>query len=188
MWNISRENGELLLETIKSYIQGIIVHRKWVEQDIKSPTELSRSGGIYVTLKKGEVTISSGYPFSDNPLIKSALDAACNVAIRVLSNSSLEFSEANKYTIFVDILSPLYPIKVGRKLDYLKAIDICKGLFLERGFFKGLILPRFALEKKWNVNDYLSECCLRAGLSADAWLSYDINVYQFDTQELKNTL
>ncbi|MGD0330846.1 MAG: AMMECR1 domain-containing protein [Nitrososphaeria archaeon] len=188
MWSVSQENGELLLETIILYIQSIIVQRKWLEQDIKFPTELSHSGGIYVSMNKGDITISSGYPFSDKPLIESAFEAACNVAIRTLSNSGLEFSGANKYTIFVDILSPLYSVKVERKLDYLKIVDVHKGLFIERGFYKGLVLPRFALEKRWNVDDYLSECCLRAGLAADSWLNYDINVYQFNTQELSSTL
>jgi len=56
---------------------------------------------------------------------------------------------------------------------------------VEKGFFKGLTLPQIPKEKGWNKEEFLSECCVKAGLLADSWLKKEVKVYSFQAQILK---
>jgi uncharacterized protein len=45
----------------------------------------------------------------------------------------------------------------------------CHGLVAQSGRARGLLLPQVAVEWGWNVETFLGQTCLKAGLGADAW-------------------
>jgi uncharacterized protein (TIGR00296 family) len=53
------------------------------------------------------------------------------------------------------------------------------GLIVEIGRFKGLLLPQVPVEWVWNAEEFLIHCCMKAGLSPDAWLVKGIKIYKF---------
>jgi uncharacterized protein (TIGR00296 family) len=63
-----------------------------------------------------------------------------------------------------------YPtkIKVGRD-----------GLIMERGHYKGLLLPQVPVEWNWKEEEFLCQTAMKAGLSPDAWLLKDTKIYRF---------
>jgi len=53
------------------------------------------------------------------------------------------------------------------------------GLIVERGYYKGLLLPQVPVEWGWNGEEFLCQCCMKAGLSPDYWLVDGTKVYKF---------
>jgi AMMECR1 domain-containing protein len=52
----------------------------------------------------------------------------------------------------------------------------------------GLILPQVSIEENYDEKDLLSECCLKAGLPSDSWLTlHDIDVYRFQAEIFRET-
>ncbi len=44
----------------------------------------------------------------------------------------------------------------------------------------GLLLPQVAVEWEWNGTDFLTNCCLKAGLPPDSWLLNEITIKVFE--------
>jgi len=63
-----------------------------------------------------------------------------------------------------------YPakIKVGRD-----------GLIVEKGLYKGLLLPQVPVEWGWDEEEFLCQCCIKAGLMPDCWLEPQTKIYKF---------
>jgi uncharacterized protein (TIGR00296 family) len=43
------------------------------------------------------------------------------------------------------------------------------GLYVDKGRRRGLLLPQVAVEWKWDVETFLTQLCLKAGLPEDGW-------------------
>ena len=43
------------------------------------------------------------------------------------------------------------------------------GIIVSKGFMRGLLLPQVPKEQGWNLEQYISYGCLKAGLAADEW-------------------
>jgi len=53
------------------------------------------------------------------------------------------------------------------------------GLIVEKNVFKGLLLPQVPVEWKWDNEQFLCQCCIKAGLPPDCWLLEDTKIYKF---------
>jgi uncharacterized protein (TIGR00296 family) len=43
----------------------------------------------------------------------------------------------------------------------------------------GLLLPQVPVEEKWNVDDYLTHACIKAGAPPDCWVALRPKIYTF---------
>jgi uncharacterized protein (TIGR00296 family) len=59
------------------------------------------------------------------------------------------------------------------------------GLIVERGWNKGLLLPQVPVEWNWDAEEFLNNCCMKAGLTPDAWLIEGTKIYKFSCIILK---
>jgi uncharacterized protein (TIGR00296 family) len=59
-------------------------------------------------------------------------------------------------------------VKVGRD-----------GLIIGKGWRRGLLLPQVPIEWGWESVEFLSQCCVKAGLSPDEWKKRGTEVYKF---------
>jgi uncharacterized protein (TIGR00296 family) len=50
---------------------------------------------------------------------------------------------------------------------------------VERGMLKGLLLPQVPVEWNWNLEEFLAQCCIKAGLAPDMWLVRGTRIYKF---------
>jgi len=53
------------------------------------------------------------------------------------------------------------------------------GLIVEKGMFKGLLLPQVPVEWGWCEEEFLCQCCVKAGLPPDSWLTKGAKIYKF---------
>jgi hypothetical protein len=69
---------------------------------------------------------------------------------------------------------------VANPKEYLGKIKVGQdGLIIERGYHKGLLLPQVPIEWGWCEEEFLCQCCMKAGLPPDSWLTKDAKVYKF---------
>ena len=66
-------------------------------------------------------------------------------------------------------------------LDYPRHVIIGQdGLIVEKGPSKGLLLPQVPIEWGWDEEEFISQCCLKAGLYPDSWHHPDTKIYKFN--------
>jgi AmmeMemoRadiSam system protein A len=61
------------------------------------------------------------------------------------------------------------------------------GLYVERGQRRGLLLPQVAPEWGWDVERFLEQVCLKAGLPGDSWRGPGAAVYRFAAEVFGET-
>ena len=75
----------------------------------------------------------------------------------------------------ISVLSPLRPI-VPEEIVIGK-----HGLVVTQGSRRGLLLPQVPVEWDWNVETFLAQTCLKAGLAPDAW-RYGVDLQAFTAE------
>ena len=115
--------------------------------------------------------------------LKNSISEASKSVIKDPRFPPLMKDELNKIIIEVTILTNPEKIIVSKPEDYFKEINIGKdGLIIEKGFNSGLLLPQVPIEQGWNIKEYLSNICLKAGLYPDSWMNSDAILYKFSGQ------
>ncbi len=83
----------------------------------------------------------------------------------------------------VTVLSPIEHIMVKSPLDLPLNIKVGRdGLLVDGVGTKGLLLPQVAVDEGFDEEEFLNECCLKAGLMPDAWVTGSVKVARFQGQ------
>lgn len=174
---LNREEQQILLEIARS----AIARRLEGETKCPPPREerrLNRKNGCFVTLKKGgELRGCIGNFQSKLPLFKEVAEMAEAAAFSDPRFYPLEAQELDEIRIEISVLSPL------RKVEDVDEIQVgIHGLYLEKDFFRGVLLPQVAIEQHWDKKTFLDQTCIKAGLPAEAWQDGDADIYVFSAQ------
>jgi len=141
--------------------------------------------GVFVTissLRHGEKELRGciGYPYPTSPLVEAVIDSAINAATEDPRFTSMSSEELGKVVFEVSVLTPPQPLQVDNPKEYLSKIKVGEdGLIIERGFSKGLLLPQVPVEWGWCEEEFLCQCCVKAGLPPDSWLIKGTKLYKF---------
>ena len=77
-------------------------------------------------------------------------------------------------------------IVVAHPDQYFEEIEIGRdGLIIQKGYSRGLLLPQVATEHAFNIEEFLENTCMKAGISADSWMDESCDVYKFQGQIFK---
>ncbi len=151
---------------------------------------LDMMAGVFVTIKtypSDELRGCIGIPEPVMTLGKALREAATSV-IHDSRFPPLSAPELPNIIVEITILTPPEIIKVKHPQEYPQCVEVGKdGLIVEKNNYKGLLLPQVPLEWKWNVNEFLSHTCLKAGLPPDAWLDPDVKIYKFQGEIFSET-
>ncbi|MDI6889292.1 MAG: TIGR00296 family protein [Methanocellales archaeon] len=138
--------------------------------------------GVFVTLKKNGLRGCIGHPYPDTPLSDAIVDSAITAAIGDPRFPPAQIDELDDITIEVTILTPPKLIE-GRANERPEKIQIGKhGLLVKLTPFSGLLLPQVATEYGLGAKEFLSQTCIKAGLTPDMWLDERTEVYIFGGQ------
>jgi uncharacterized protein (TIGR00296 family) len=146
---------------------------------------LLAKSGVFVTIEKlkgGARTLRGciGYPLPYMPLVEATVDSAVSAAFNDPRFPPLKPKELEEVVFEVSVLTPPAIVKTNDPKLYPKLIKVGRdGLIIEKDFYKGLLLPQVPTEYGWDEETFLSECCMKAGLPPDSWLSKDVKVYSF---------
>jgi uncharacterized protein (TIGR00296 family) len=123
-----------------------------------------------------------GIPEPIFPLKDAILDAATS-ATKDPRFSPLQKQELDNIIIEVTILTKPELVQVTQPSEYPSHIQIGRdGLIIEQGFYRGLLLPQVPVEQGWDVEEFLSQTCMKAGLMPDAWFDKETKISKFHGQ------
>ena len=167
--------------------------RKAVESEVKGdsggdldlPVSFKDKRGVFVTLDTypdRELRGCIGYPEPTYPL-GTALVRAAEAACHDPRFPPLRTSELDKTVVEVSVLTVPEEIKVRdrRQLPTIVRVGV-DGLIMERGPYRGLLLPQVPVEWGWDSTTFLEQTCIKAGLTPDRWLDPSCRVYRFQAE------
>jgi uncharacterized protein (TIGR00296 family) len=108
------------------------------------------------------------------------IDSAINAATQDPRFYPLTLDELSKVVFEVSVLTPPESVEVKNPKEYLNKIKVGQdGLIVEQGFYRGLLLPQVPIEWGWCEEEFLCQCCIKAGLPPDSWLTKGTKIYKF---------
>ena len=147
--------------------------------------KLMQHCGVFVTLNKLEgsgyrLRGCIGFPYPVKPLAEAIIDSAISASIRDVRFNPVSMKEMDSIVVEISILTPPESVRVERPELYPDRIEIGKdGLIISRGQNRGLLLPQVPVEWNWDAEEFLTQCCLKAWLPTDAWLTKGAEIFKF---------
>jgi hypothetical protein len=175
---LTEEQGQKLLSLVRENIHHYLTHHEMISvEDI--PPEFTEKRGVFVTLKKhGDLRGCIGYPEPVYPLITALLDSAVSAAVHDSRFPPVQADELDDIQVEVTVLTKPEEIKP----DPDNVVVGRDGLIVEKGIFKGLLLPQVPVEWEWDAETFLCQTCIKAGMPPDCWLDKETKVYTFQGQ------
>lgn len=185
---VTLEEGRFLVRLARRTVSEYLRSGTESSPPEDTPQTLREKSGVFVTIEEydgGRKGLRGciGYPLPHSPLVEATIDSAISAATRDPRFDPMSEVELPNVVFEVSVLTPPALLKASRPLDYPKLIKVARdGLVVERGYHKGLLLPQVPIEWGWDESTFLSECCMKAGLPPDSWLSADVKIYTFTAQ------
>jgi AmmeMemoRadiSam system protein A len=170
---LSEKDKEQLKEMAKKAIESVLYGQSGAA--FKPSENLKEKGGAFVTIKKkGDLRGCIGYIRAVLPIHQTVKEAAIQAAFHDPRFAPVNKNEWKDIEMEISVLTPM------RKIKDVEEIEVGKhGLYIEKGYDSGLLLPQVATEYNWDRMTFLEHTCYKAGLQRDAWKSKDINIYVF---------
>jgi len=184
-YELNAAEGKLLVELARNAVKEYLKTGKCIKAPESTPKKLFEKRGVFVTiskLKNGEKQLRGciGYPYPTNPLVEAVIDSAINAATQDPRFRRLSPSELDEVVFEVSVLTPPELVEAAKPEEYLAKFKVGEhGLIVEKGMFKGLLLPQVPIEWNWCEEEFLCQCCMKAGLPPDTWLTKGAKVYKF---------
>jgi uncharacterized protein (TIGR00296 family) len=184
-FELGQEEGELLIGLARKAIENYLKNRKVIPVPESVSEKLMQPCGVFVTinsLEDGEKELRGciGYPYPTDPLACAVIQSAISAATQDPRFYPVSLNELDKVVFEISVLTPPQMVTVKAPKEYSTKIKIGRdGLIIERGMFKGLLLPQVPIEWKWDEEEFLCQCCVKAGLPPDDWLLSDTRIYTF---------
>ena len=142
-----------------------------------SPT-LQQRAGCFVTIKMGgELRGCIGTFTSDNPLHREIQRMAVAAATGDPRFYAMDAGDIGLYHLEISVLSPL------EKITDIGDIEVGQhGIYLEKEYCRGVLLPQVATEYGWDRLTFLRQTAIKAGLPPDDWQSPQTDIYIFSAQ------
>jgi uncharacterized protein (TIGR00296 family) len=185
--SLSTEDGKTLVATARQSITEFFDKRK-LHLTSNENLELSVPRGVFVTLLDaaiiGGLRGCIGNPFPKSSLLAETARCAIEAATMDPRFDPVRLDEFQQRIIVeVTVLSPMEHITVKSPLDLPLNIEVGRdGLLVEGAGARGLLLPQVAVDEGFDAEEFLNECCLKAGLMPDAWVIGGVKIARFQGQ------
>ena len=172
----AQEKKALLSIAREAIIRVVKTGEEYIEP--REEKRLNQRNGCFVTIKQNdELRGCIGNFQSELPLFKEVSKMAAASATQDPRFYPLQEGDLDNFSLEISVLSPL------QKIDEIDEIEVGKhGIYLEKGFHRGVLLPQVATEYQWDRDTFLQQTCLKAGLSTHAWQAEDTEIYIFSAQ------
>ncbi len=184
---LSTEEGRILVGTARQAITHHLDGKNFDPTD-RVNSELSVPRGVFVTLFDHMMSRGLrgciGNPFPKTSLLNETVRCAVEAATMDPRFAPLRQDEfLRSIALEVTVLSPLEYITVKSPLDLPLNIKVGRdGLLVDGVGTRGLLLPQVAIDEGFDEEEFLNQCCLKAGLMPDAWVTGSVKVARFQGQ------
>ena len=180
-----------MMFTLEDGIVAVSIARANIEKELGNskaqmpdpPKIFSKDSGVFVTLNtypEKDLRGCIGYAEPIMPLKKALLDVSISSATRDPRFPRVKLQEMNSIVIDVTLLTPPEEIRYSSLEDLVSQIMIGRdGLIAKSSYSSGLLLPQVPVEWGWDVEEFLSHTCMKAGLSRNEWKKKTVRFYKF---------
>jgi len=183
----SQEQGEKAVEIARNTLENFLRDGEEPDLDEELSEQMEEERGVFVTLQKNDdLRGCIGRPMPRQPFIEGLVNSAINAATRDPRFPEVSPEELEDITIEVSMLTVPEEVEVDDPKKYLEKIEVGRdGLIVKYGGSEGLLLPQVPVDNNWESEEFLSQTCVKAGLSSDAWVKEDISLEKFSAQVFK---
>jgi uncharacterized protein (TIGR00296 family) len=184
-FTLNLEEGKFLVQLARNAVKDYLKTGKHVKAPQNTPKKFFEHCGVFVTInkvKQGEKQLRGciGYPYPTLPLVEAVIESGIDAATQDPRFYPLSLSELDDVVFEVSVLTPPELVEVQKPDAYVIKIKVGEdGLIVEKGVFKGLLLPQVPVEWEWDEEEFLCQCCIKAGLPPDSWLTKGAKIYKF---------
>jgi uncharacterized protein (TIGR00296 family) len=184
-FDLSDEEGKFLIKLARNTVKTYLENGEVVKPPKETPQKLFEKCGVFVTInsvRNGDKDLRGciGYPYPTRPLVEAVIDSAINASTQDPRFEPMSLGELGHVDFEVSVLTPPELVQVKDPKEYIKQIKVGEdGLIVEKGYFKGLLLPQVPVEWGWCEEEFLCQCCMKAGLPPDSWLTKGSKIYKF---------
>ncbi len=182
---ISEEEGKALVELAKIAIEEYLKTGRIIDLKEVPYENWKKKGASFVTLERrdnGQLRGCIGSIIPYRPLYQDVISNAIAAATKDPRFISVSLDELPLIRTKVSVLS--FP----QKLEYKNPEDLLNkikpfedGLILKLGEYQGTFLPD-VWEQLPEKESFLSNLCMKAGLSPDCWIKYHPEIYVYKTR------
>lgn len=181
-FRLSQEEGEYLVRLARETIETRLSDGG--KPDTRdAPDVTGEHTGVFVTLNTNtphRLRGCIGHPYPTMPLVEAVVDAAVSAAVMDPRFPPVTLDEMDEIVVEVSVLTPPEEVVVDEHSEYLERVEVERdGLIIGRGMRRGLLLPQVATDWGWDAEEFLSQCCIKAGLPPDSWLLPGTEVQKF---------
>ncbi len=175
---LSLEEQTTLLQIARETIGAVTHQQRPVMNKDYQHTVFNEKFGAFVTLHKNkQLRGCIGYVQAVKPLLETIMEMAEAAALRDPRFDPVEKHEVDDLEIEISVLTPMH------RLSSIEEIHIGEhGLYIEKGYRRGLLLPQVATENEWDVETFLQHTCIKAGLKESAWKDQNADIFIFSAQ------
>ncbi|MCL7415385.1 MAG: TIGR00296 family protein [ANME-2 cluster archaeon] len=183
---LTQEEGKIALDMARRAITEYLANGGTIKAD-DLPAVFYANRGVFVTLNRRSSTGKElrgciGRPYPVMPLGDAIIISAINAAMEDPRFDPVTPGELENIEIEVTVLTMPERLE-GMPRDLPGKIEVGRhGLIVQRGPYSGLLLPQVAVEHGFDVEEFLGQTCMKAGLFPDAWLEADTEVFAFEGQ------
>ena len=184
-FQLSLEEGAFLVKLARRAVENYLKSGEVLAVPSDVSPKLKEPCGVFVTINKvehggKELRGCIGFPYPNTMLVKAVIESAISSATQDPRFPPLRQDELDDVVLEVSVLTPPQLVKVQNPKEYSSKVKVGQdGLIVERGFYKGLLLPQVPVEWKWDEETFLCQCCIKAGLPPDCWLLDGTKIYTF---------
>jgi len=179
---LTADEQHVLLALARDQVRRYLADGKGLEgvrEKYKITPRLAKPAPAFVTLKNdGRLRGCIGHVTPVCPLYESVLTnaiSACKDPRFVTDRVTA--AEEPKLDIEISVLSRYRMVAAGKEIQVGR-----DGLILRRGRSQGLLLPQVPVEQKWDLGQYLTALCRKAGVPASALKDPQTRLYRFTAQ------
>jgi len=187
---LTKEEGEFLVKLARRAVREYLTAFRRISPPPDTPPRLREKAGVVVTIEKIQRDFSGvprrvlrgciGFPEPVMPLADATVEAAIAAATEDPRFEPMLAEELKSVVFEVSVLTPPKLVEYEKPEELLEKVRVGRdGVIVEKGVLRGLLLPQVPVEYEWDIEEYLSHACVKAGLPPDAWRTSKLRVYTF---------
>lgn len=186
---LSLKQGEELVKLARKSVNYALASGRGL-REMCGDSRLMEPRGVFVTLHSfpgKELRGCIGMPYPVKPLWQAVSEMAVEAALNDPRFPPVTAGELNGIIVEMSVLTEPEELLCERK-KLPKFVKIGEdGLIVQRGRHSGLLLPQVATEQGWDAEEFLGQCCAKAGLMENMWQSKETHVFKFQARIFSET-
>jgi AmmeMemoRadiSam system protein B/AmmeMemoRadiSam system protein A len=169
------EEKEQLLRIARHSVESAVRTGESPKPTGRGLSNLEKEAATFVTLTKhGELRGCVGSILATQPLVSAVADAAVGAALNDHRFPPVSRTELGDLEYEISVLSRF------KRVADPELIQVGEhGLLIEKGRYRGLLLPQVATDRNWDRKTFLEQTCVKAGLHPQAWKDPETEIYAF---------